>query len=317
MKLALVATEAGTKLAEKIGAKLGNMPLEVRHKRFADGEYVPQILENIRGTHLVLIAPVCPPTDRNLMDTVILGDAISRANPGLFTIVIPYLGYNRQDRKDKPRVPLTAKLVAGTISLVEPDSILFFDLHSEATIGFFPNKIDHDHLFGSIVAAPRLTELVPKPFVIASPDEGGGKRAGIYAGLMGQKAPPIIFSKKRRADGKVDPSQSQVLGDVKGKNVILIDDMLDTGGTANVAAQTAINNGALSVYFFATHGLLSGDAAEKLNNGPMTKILITDSIDHEEHKLGAKIEVISIASLLADAITRIHTGGSISELING
>ncbi len=315
MEIALLATQAGTKLATKVGKELGIELYGVNHRRFADGEYVPQILENIRGTHLVLIAPICPPTDRNLMDAVILGDAIARANPARFTMVIPYLGYNRQDRKDKPRVPLTAKLVAEIISLVEPDNILFFDVHSEATRGFFPTKIDEDHLYGSAVAVDRLSELVPEPFVIASPDEGGGKRAGVYASLMGQTTPPVKFDKKRGPDGKVDPTQSQVIGDVQGKNVILIDDMLDTGGTANIAAQTAIDNGARAVYFFATHGLLSGDAAERLNAGPMTKILITDSIDHDESRLGEKIEEISIAPLLKEAITRIHSGGSISELI--
>lgn len=315
MKLALLSTEAGAKLAQKIGQVLDLKPLAVNHKRFADAEYVPQILENIRGTHLTLIAPISPPSDHNLMDTVILGDAIARANTEKFTIVIPYLAYNRQDRKDRPRVPLTAKLVADIISLVEPDNILFFDVHSEATIGFLPTKIDKDHLYGSAVAVNRLSELVPEPFVIASPDEGGGKRAGVYAGLMGQTIPLVKFDKKRRPDGTIDPSQSQVIGDVRGKNVILIDDMLDTGGTANTAAQTAIDNGALAVYFFATHGLLSGNAAEKLNAGPMTKILITDSIDHDQSQLGEKIEEISIAPLLAEAIRRIHEGESISELI--
>ena len=314
MELKLLATEAALPLAPAVGNHLGLALTEVNHKRFADGEYVPQILENIRDTHTVLICPTCPPTDHNLMDAMILGDAIVRSAPGRFTMVFPYWGYNRQDRKDKPRVPLTARLAADMISLLCPTNVLHFDVHSEATLGFFHRGVKVDHLYSSAVSCDRLNELVTPPFVVAGPDKGAGARTAYYARLLKQDR-YVLFEKKRGPDGRVDPAHSKVIGDVSGCEVILVDDFLDGGGTANVAAETALKAGARKVFLFATHGIFSGNALAALDAGSLSRILVTDSIYHDAAKLPTKIEVLPIAGFLAEAVKRIHDGRSLSELI--
>ena len=271
-------------------------------------------MENIRETHTVLVCPTCPPTDHNIMDAMILGDAIVRAAPARFTMVFPYWGYNRQDRKDKPRVPLTAKLASDMVSLLCPTNMLHFDVHSEATLGFFHRAVKVDHLYSSAVSVGRLRELVDPPFVVAGPDKGAGARTAYYARLLGQNR-YVLFEKRRGPDGKVDPAHSKVIGDVSGCDVILVDDFLDTGGTVNVAANTALKAGARSIYLFATHGLFSGDAMAALEAGKIAKIIVTDSIYHDPAMLTPKIEVLSIASFLAEAVMRIHEGKSLSEMI--
>jgi ribose-phosphate pyrophosphokinase len=315
MNLKILATEAGTPLALKVCNHLGRTLVPVRHKRFADGEYVPQIQRNIRDSHTVLISPTSPPTDRNLMDAAILGDAITRAAPARFTYVFPYLGYNRQDRKDRPRVPVTASLAADMISLLQPDNILMFDVHSEVTLGFFDRRIKVDHLYGSIVAVDRIREIVRDPFVVVGPDGSAGKRASIYSGLLGQGGIYALVDKGRGKDGKPDPKLSKVIGDVKGRDVIFIDDMYDTGGTAILAASTVKANGARKAYMFATHGLFSADAVKDLRKSKLDKVLVTDSVYNDPKVLGSKVEVLSIAPLLSDAINRLHEGRSLTELI--
>jgi len=314
VELRLLATEAGNRLALGVCGNLGIEMTAVNHKRFTDGEYVPQILQNIRDTHTLLVCPTCPPTDHNLMDAMILGDAIVRAAPARFTMVFPYWGYNRQDRKDKPRVPLTAKLASDMVSMLCPTNVLLFDVHSEATLGYFARPVKVDHLYSSAVSVARLRELVEPPFVVAGPDKGAGARTAYYARLLGQHR-YVLFEKRRGPDGKVDPAHSKVIGDVSGCDVILVDDFLDTGGTVNVAANTALRAGARNVYLFATHGLFSGDAIANLETGNLRKVIVTDSIYHDPATLGAKVEVLSIASFLAEAVLRIHEGKSLSELI--
>jgi ribose-phosphate pyrophosphokinase len=314
VELKLLATDAGFPLALAVCNHLGLTLTPVGHKRFGDGEYVPQILENVRDSHTVLICPTSPPTDHNLMDAMILGDAIVRAAPARFTMVFPYWGYNRQDRKDRPRVPLTARLAADMICLLCPTNVLHFDVHSEATLGFFHRSVKVDHLYSSAVSVERLRKLVEPPFVVAGPDKGAGARTAYYAHLLGLNR-YVLIEKRRGPDGKVEPQHSKVIGDVSGCEVVLVDDFLDTGGTVNVAAQTALRAGARKVYLFATHAILSGDAISALEAGPLSKILVTDSIHHDLATLPAKIEVLSIAGFLAEAVKRIHQGGSLSELI--
>jgi ribose-phosphate pyrophosphokinase len=313
VELRILATEAGSHLAQQVCSRLGTRLTEVNHKRFTDAEYVPQIKENIREAHTVLISPTCPPTDHNLMDAMILGDALVRAAPARFTMVFPYWGYNRQDRKDKPRVPLTAKLASDMVSMLCPTNVLFFDVHSEATLGYFHRSVKVDHLYSSAVSVARLRELVQPPFVVAGPDKGAGARTAYYARLLGQDR-YVLFEKRRGPDGKVDPAHSKVIGDVSGCDVILVDDFVDTGGTVNVAADTALRAGARKVYLFATHGLFSGDAIANFDAGRIAKVIVTDSIYHDPAKLSGKIEVLSIAGFLAEAVLRIHEGGSLSEL---
>jgi len=314
VELRILTTEAGRHLAQAVCSHLEKQLTEVNHKRFTDGEYVPQIKENIRDTHTVLLSPTCPPTDHNLMDAMILGDAIVRAAPARFTMVFPYWGYNRQDRKDRPRVPLTAKLASDIVSLLCPTNVLLFDVHSEATLGYFHRAVKVDHLYSAAVSVARLRELVQPPFVVAGPDKGSGARAAYYARLLGQER-YVLFEKRRGPDGKVDPTHSKVIGDVSGCDVILVDDFVDTGGTVNVAAETALKAGARNVYLFATHGLFSGDSIPNLNAGGIAKVVVTDSVYHDPAKLGAKIETLSVAGFLAEAVLRIHEGKSLSELI--
>ncbi len=314
MELRLLATDAGSPLAQGVSTHLGTPLTPVRHKRCSDGEYVPQILENIRDTHTVLVCPTCPPTDHNLMDALILGDAVVRAAPARFTMVFPYWGYNRQDRKDKPRVPLTAKLASDMVSMLCPNNVLLFDVHSEATLGYFARSVKVDHLYSSAVSVERLRALVQEPFVVAGADKSAGPRSAYYARLLGQDR-YVLFDKIRDTDGKVITSHSKVIGDVAGCDVILVDDLIDTGGTVNLAASTALAAGARNVYLFATHGVLSGKAIENLGAGQIHKVIVTDSIYHDPATLHPKIEVLSIAGFLAEAIRRIHQGKSLSELI--
>ncbi len=314
MELKLLATDAGTPVALSVAKHLGLQLTPVRHKRCADAEYVPQVLENVREKHAVLVCPSCPPTDHNLMDALILGDAIVRSAPGRFTMVFPYWGYNRQDRKDKPRVPLTARLSADMVSLLCPTNVLLFDVHSEATLGYFDRSVKIDHLYSSAVSARRLRELVSEPFVVAGADKSAGPRTAYYARLLGQER-YVLFDKMRGPDGRIDPAHSRVIGDVAGCDVVLIDDMVDTGGTVNVAAATAKRAGARTVFLFATHGVFSNGAMQALDAGDIDKIVVTDSIYHAPETLSPKVEVLSIAGLLADAILRIHEGRSLSELI--
>lgn len=314
MKLKLLATDAGHPLALAVGQHLGIELTRVNHRRCADGEYVPQILESVRDTHAVLVCPSRPPTDHNLMDALILGDAIVRSAPGRFTMVFPYWGYNRQDRKDKPRVPMTARLAADMVSLLCPGNVLLFDVHSEATLGYFDRAVKVDHLYSSALSVKRLRELVDEPFVVAGADKSAGPRTAYYARLLGQTR-YVLFDKMRGPDGKVDPAHSRVIGDVAGCDVILVDDMVDTGGTVNVAANTALGAGARRVFLFATHGVFSNGAMQALDAGKISKLIVTDSIHHEPETLSPKVEVLSIAKLLAEAIWRINEGRSLSELI--
>jgi ribose-phosphate pyrophosphokinase len=314
VELKILATEAGKHLANAVCKHLETNLTLVDHRRCADGEYVPQIMESIRDKHTVLICPTSPQTDRNLMDAMIMGDAIARSAPGRLTLLFPYWGYNRQDRKDKPHVPMTAKLASDMISMLCPNNILFFDVHSEATLGYFPRSIKVDHLYSSAISVNRLRELVEEPFVVAGPDKGAGPRTAYYARLLG-KDKYAIFEKRRGPDGKIDPAFSRVIGNVEDRDVILIDDMVDSGGTVNIAASTAKLNGARNIYLFATHGVFSGNAMAALEAGDISKIVVTDSIYHDPATLSPKIEILSIASFLADAVSRIHEGRSLSALI--
>ncbi len=314
MDLKLLATDAGNHLALGVCRSIGKSLTAVHHKRCSDGEYVPQIMENIRETHTVLVCPTCPPSDHNLMDALILGDAIVRAAPARFTMVFPYWGYNRQDRKDKPRVPLTAKLASDMVSMLCPNNILLFDVHSEATLGYFAREVKVDHLYSSAVSVEHLRALVQPPFVVAGADKSAGPRSAYYARLLGQDR-YVLFDKSRDREGKLLPANSRVIGDVAGCDVILVDDLVDTGGTVNLAANTALQAGARNIYLFATHGVLSGNATAVLESGRIRKVIVTDSIYHDPATLTPKIEVLSIAGFLAEAIMRIHEGRSLSELI--
>lgn len=310
-QIVVLSNTVGEKLAASICAKLLQDVHPLRLGRFNDGEVRAEIEANVRGQDVYIIAPTPAPAD-NIMEAILLSDAARRSSAGKITLVFPYLGYGRQDRKDKPRVPLSAAVVYDMLSRYGPDHIVALDVHAEQTLGFFSEKVVVDHLFGSYVGIPYIRENTPKPFVIASPDAGGAKRALAYANRLGQQN-IAIFTKFRPEPGKV--GKVSINGHIRGQNVVFVDDMIDTGGTLIANAAAAKKAGAKNIYVFATHALFSKNAVADLDQSLITRIVITDSIDHGDCGLGDKFVVLSIAELLAKAIKRLHGNQSISELI--
>uniref|UniRef100_A0A7C4U7A1 Ribose-phosphate pyrophosphokinase n=1 Tax=candidate division WOR-3 bacterium TaxID=2052148 RepID=A0A7C4U7A1_UNCW3 len=293
------------KICEYIGVQLG----EIFVSRFIDGEICVKILENVRGKDTFVIQSTHPPAE-NLLELLIILDALKRASAKRITVVIPYYGYARQDKKDEPRTPISAKLVADLITTAGAHRILSMDLHAEQIQGFF--NLPFDHLY----AAPVIIEHINSmnfdlsELVIVSPDPGRAKRARGIAKRIGNM--PIAIVDKRRPS----PNQSEVMnivGDVKNKTVILIDDIIDTGGTLAGAAKALKENGAKRIFSYVTHPLLSGDCLKKIEDSPIEKLVITDTIPLK-NKNSQKIEVISVAKLLGEAIIRIHEERSVSTL---
>ncbi|HOF50243.1 MAG TPA: ribose-phosphate diphosphokinase [Candidatus Colwellbacteria bacterium] len=308
--IVIMSNNVGKRLAASIAERLFQKTHSVKLVRFNDGEIRIEIGDNVRGEDVYIVAPTPAPAD-NIMEAILIADAARRSSAGKITLVLPYVGYSRQDRKDKPRVPLSAKVVYEMMS-VSADHVLALDVHSEQTLGFFPDRVGVDHLFGSYVGIPYIRDNIPSPFVIASPDAGGSKRARGYADRLGQQN-IAIFIKFRPEPGKI--GKVSINGSVRGKNVVFVDDMIDTGGTLVTNAEAAVKAGAKDIYVFATHALLSKEAVPNLNKSPIRRIAITDSIDQSDRDLGEKFVVLSVADLLANAIRRLHDGRSISELI--
>ena len=284
---------------------LGNWKLT----RFSDGEVYCQILENVRGTDVFVIQPTCPPANEHLMELLIAVDALKRSSADRITAVLPYYGYARQDRKDKPRVPISAKLVADLMQAAGVDRVLTMDLHAPAIQGYFDLPVDH------LLAAPVLLDWIEQQrfeqLIIVSPDAGGVERARFYAKRL---AADLAIIDKRRDEANVAVTMN-VIGDVSGRTCVIVDDMVDTAGTLVGSAKALIENGARSVVGCFTHGVLSGPAMERLADPVMGQIVITDTIPFESGKKGApKIEVLSVANLLGEAIARIHSNSSVSSL---
>ena len=283
---------------------------------FNDGEVNVQLLENVRGADVFIINSTHPPAE-NFLETAFLAEAAHDSSADRITLVPVYMGYNRQDRKDKPRTPISAHTMIDFLARRGANRVLLFDLHSEPTAAFFKPLLVVDHLFSSFVSIPYLRQTVPEPFVVASPDKGGGHRAGVYAHLLDQRD-FVIFSKHRPNSGEVEKRSIKIIGDVSGQHVLLVDDMIDTGGTIIADAEAAKKAGAKDIFVFATHALFSGEAVAKLDESPVTEIIVTNTIHHDPEKLATKrvkITVLSIAPLLAHAIRRIHKNESLSELI--
>lgn len=284
----------------------------VRVSRFSDGEIFVEIGENVRNVNCFIVQSTCSPPNRNLMELLIMIDALKRASAGSIVAVMPYFGYARQDRKVKPRTPITAKLVADLLTAAGATRIVSVDLHAGQIQGFF--NIPFDHLFATPVFCPVLREygFGGEDTVIVSPDAGGVERARAFSKHL--KCSLAIIDKRRES-----PNVSQVLhliGDVKGKRAIIVDDIIDTAGTLCNAAQAVIEKGgAKEVYSVATHGVLSGPAIERINESALTKIWVTNSICQDERvAVCDRLEVCSLGPLLAEAIKRIHHGDSISSL---
>jgi ribose-phosphate pyrophosphokinase len=292
-------------IAENLGIPLG----AARLYRFPDSEVSFQIDENIRGADVFIIQPTCSPVDQNLVELCIMIDAFRRSSASRITAVIPYYGYARQDRKDKPRVPISAKLVANLLGAAGTSRVLTMDLHKAQIQAFF--DIPVDHLFAAPVIIEYLARQNMGPITIVSPDVGGAERARAYAKRL--DADLAIVDKRRSEDGTAEVMN--VVGDVRGRVCVLADDIIDTAGTIQKAAQALKDNGASRVMASAVHGVLSGPAMQRIDAAPIDKLIITNTIPLPDEKAASgKVVVLSVARLLAQAIRSIHEETSVSKL---
>ncbi|MBK8581807.1 MAG: ribose-phosphate pyrophosphokinase [Flavobacteriales bacterium] len=291
-------------IADVSGQKLG----EVSVSRFSDGEFQPSFEETVRGEVVFIVQSTFPPSD-NLFELLLMVDAAKRASAKRIVAVMPYFGFARQDRKDKPRVSIGAKLVANMLTAAGVDRIMTMDLHADQIQGFF--EVPVDHLFASSIFLPHVQSLKLPDLLMAAPDTGGTKRANAYAKHLGVDM--AICYKQRKVANQVD--SMTVIGDVAGKNVILVDDMIDTGGTLTKAATMMMEQGATSVRAMCTHAVLSGDACERIQNSDLVELIVTDTIPISAEKLQAtpKIKQLSVARLFADVIQRVRDHESISS----
>jgi len=296
-------------LAEEICARLGIEPGRVTLYSFSDGENYVQIDENVRGADVFIIQPTAPPVNDNLIELLIMLDAFKRSSARRITAVLPYYGYARQDRKDKPRVPITSKLVADLISAAGADRVLTLDLHASQIQGFF--NIPVDHLFAAPVIVRYLRELELDDLTIVSPDAGGVERARAYAKRLG--ASLAIIDKRRIAANQTEVMN--IIGDVEGRNVFVVDDIIDTAGTLIHSVEALLTKGARSISASATHAVLSGPAIQRINNSQLARVIATNSMPMQEKEQDcAKLKTLSIGELFADAIKRIHNEDSVSSL---
>jgi ribose-phosphate pyrophosphokinase len=307
--LKLFTGSAHPALAREIGEHLGIPPGAARLHRFPDTEVSFQIDENIRGADVFIIQPTSAPVDQHLIELCVMIDAFRRSSASRITAVIPYYGYARQDRKDKPRVPISAKLVANLLSAAGANRILTMDLHKAQIQAFF--DIPVDHLFAAPVIIDYLARQNMGPITIVSPDVGGAERARAYAKRL--DADLAIVDKRRSEDGTAEVMN--VVGDVRGRVCVLSDDIIDTAGTIQKAAQALKDNGAGRVLASAVHGVLSGPALRRIEAAPIDKLIITNTIPQDGARAACdKIVVLSVARLLAQAIRSIHEETSVSKL---
>lgn len=292
-------------IAENLGITLGNAEVST----FSDGEISVKIGESVRGTNVFVIQSTCDPVNNNLMELLIMMDAFKRASAYEITAVIPYYGYARQDRKAKARDPITAKLVADLITVAGADRVLTMDLHAAQIQGYFNIPVDH-LLGGSILAKYFIEKELGDDIVVVSPDHGSVVRARYFAEKLNAS---IAIIDKRRPKANVAEIMN-IIGDVKGKKAILVDDLIDTAGTLVQGAEALMEKGAKEVYACATHGVLSDHAVDKIVNSPIKELIITDTIPLPESKKISNIKVKSTAPLLAEAIKRIYEGMSVSKL---
>ena len=291
-------------IADVSGQKLG----EVTVSRFSDGEFQPSFEETVRGEVVFIVQSTMPPSD-NLLELLLMVDAAKRASAKRIVAVMPYFGFARQDRKDKPRVSIGAKLVANMLTAAGVDRIMTMDLHADQIQGFF--EVPVDHIFASTIFLPHVQSLKLPDLLMAAPDTGGTKRANAYAKHLGVDM--AICYKQRKVANQVD--SMTVIGDVAGKNVILVDDMIDTGGTLTKAATMMMEQGATSVRAMCTHAVLSGDACARIQKSDLVELIVTDTIPVSGEKLLAtpKIKQLSVARLFADVIQRVRDHESISS----
>ncbi len=293
-----------TKISNHLGIRLG----DARVERFADGEVRIKIEEDVRGTDVFLVQPTCPPVDTRLMELLLMIDACRRASAERITAVVPYFGYARQDRKDEGRVPISAKLVSNMITTAGAHRLLALDLHAHQLQGFF--DIPVDHLYAAPVFMRHFKAQKISDLVVVAPDVGSSKLARGYAKRL--HAGLAIVDKRRMSDSETEVMS--VIGEVDGRNVLLVDDMISTAGSITQAATKVKQMGARDIYIAATHAVLCGSAMSRLEEAPVKEIALTDTIPLPEEKRRQNITVLSVARLLGDAILRIHHSESVSSL---
>ena len=297
---ASASRELAQTIADKFGQPLGNTSLVY----FSDGEFEPSFDETVRGCHVYIIQSTPPPSD-NLMELLLMIDAAKRASAYKITAVIPYFGYARQDKKGKPRVPIGAKLAANLLTAAGVDRIMTMDLHADQIQGFF--EVPVDHMFASTLFVPYIEALGLNNLCIASPDMGGTKRANTYAKHLHTE---VVVCYKHR-DKANEVSKMLLIGDVQGKDIVLVDDMVDTAGTLTKAADLLIDSGANSVRACCTHAILSGDAYQRIDDSNLQELIVTDSLRKQHNS--SKVKVIEIGDLFADTIKRVYEKKSISS----
>jgi ribose-phosphate pyrophosphokinase len=300
---------ANRELAEAICKYLETPLGHAQVTRFADGEVYVEIQENVRGVNCFVVQPTSTPVNDNLMELLVMIDALKRASAGSIIAVVPYFGYARQDRKSKPRTPISARLVADLLTAAGVDRVLAVDLHAGQIQGFF--NIPVDHLYAMPVLMDYLRGRFSSEAVIVSPDAGGTERARAFSKRL--DASLAIIDKRRPAPNVAEVMN--VIGDVKGRDAIIVDDLIDTAGTLCAAAQAVQAHGARAVYACATHGVLSGPALARIEASPLQEVIVTDSIlPRPDVQACRKIKVLSVSRLLGEAVKRIHLGDSISSL---
>jgi len=303
----ILAGTAHRDLAERIAKAAGTELCGAEISHFPDGEIFVKITENVRGRDLYIIQPTSFPPNDNLMELLIMIDAAKRASASRITAVLPYYGYARQDRKDQPRVPITAKLVANLLVAAGTTRLLTMDLHAQQIQGFF--DIPVDHLYAAPVIVKYLREKTPDNLVVVSPDTGGMKQAAAYADMLG--AGVAVVGKERKSAENVEATH--LVGDVKGCHTVLVDDMTSTAGTLVAAANLLVDAGAASIRAAVSHSLLNTLGVERLNNSPIEELVVTDSVP-PRCEVGPKVKVLSIAELLAEALCRIQDNNSVTSL---
>ena len=312
VQLKIFSGNANRPLAQRIADSIGMSLGDASVTAFPDQETFVKINENIRGKDVFIVQPTSPPANQHLMELLIMIDAARRASARRITAVIPFFGYARQDRKDQPRVPITAKLVANLIVAAGANRVLTMDLHSQQIMGFF--DIPVDHLYAAPVIYRYFTRKKLKDLVVVSPDVGGVKMVHAYASLF--HAPLAIVNKRRTSPTEVE--MLNVIGDVDGKNVLLVDDLTETAGTVTRAAEILKKHGAKKVFASVSHAVLNGPALDRLKKSDLEELITTDTVPHSKVS-GFKLTELTVAPLLGEAIKRIHNSESVSSLfdING
>lgn len=313
MDFLIFSGNSNKSLAEGIVSRLGMRLGAATVSKFSDGEIMVKINESVRGRDVFIVQPTNTPSDTNLMELMVMADALRRASANTITAIMPYFGYSRQDRASEPRVPITAKLVSNLITVAGINRVVTMDLHAGQIQGFFDIPVDNLYALPVFYKYMQDNNLCDGETVIVSPDAGGVARARTYAKKFGM---PLAIIDKRRSSPNV-AKVMHVIGEVAGKKCILIDDMIDTAGTLTEAAAALMENGAVSVKAMATHGILSGPAIDRIGASVIEKVIITDTIDNTRLKDFAKLEILTVSGILATSIERIHNKESISSLFKG